>query len=382
MASAGREVIWSPDSASSAVASIVRGAFLTIPNLITSFRLVAGPVCLWLLLEGAGWAFWVALAVMVVAEFSDMVDGMVARALGQVSDLGKLLDPLSDSVYRVSVFLGLVAIGVMPGWMMVVILVRDLVVAHVRVVAGARGVAMAARASGKIKAIVQAIAQLGVVFLAAAFAGGGWADDVSWALLLVATLITAWSMVDYAGSVAGGPLTWPVMISVSRVLLGVAAAILLTTGTPWAAVSAAACLTAAIAADLLDGTVPQRVGRTTAMAAFVDHAADTAIFGAVFVGLLAAGWIDVWPVLIVAAAEVTVPYLRNIGGQRERALEIAWPERLRTVAYAVGQLVLVASGSGIVDMRPDMAMIGWVFAAVAAVFWLGTLTDCLRSRPA
>jgi CDP-diacylglycerol--glycerol-3-phosphate 3-phosphatidyltransferase len=178
------------------------GPALTIPNLITSFRLVAGPVCLYLLMSGASWALWLALVVMICAELSDMFDGMVARALGQVSDLGKLLDPLADSIYRVAVFLAFVAQGWMPAWMMIVILVRDLVVANVRVVAGARGVTMAARTSGKIKAIVQAAAQLGTVVLLAAFAAVGWTSEAIFALLMVAVLVTAWSMLDYAAAVA------------------------------------------------------------------------------------------------------------------------------------------------------------------------------------
>ena len=176
---------------------------LTLPNLITGFRLVAGPVCLYLLTLAEIWALWAALAVMICAELSDMVDGMVARALDQVSDLGKLLDPLADSIYRVAVFLGFVVLGLMPAWMMIAFLVRDLVVANVRVVAGAQGITMAARTSGKIKAIVQAAAQLGTVVLLAGFAGG-WAGDTVFGLLLVATLVTLWSMVDYAGAVIRG----------------------------------------------------------------------------------------------------------------------------------------------------------------------------------
>ena len=152
---------------------------------------------------GMPWALWAALAVMVCAELSDMVDGMVARALGQVSDIGKLLDPMADSIYRVAVFLGFVALGWMPAWMMIVILVRDLVVANVRVVVSVRGEIMAARTSGKIKAIVQAAAQIGVVFAVAAFPGAGWAPDAVFAVLLVATLVTGWSMVDYGAQVLG-----------------------------------------------------------------------------------------------------------------------------------------------------------------------------------
>ncbi len=174
-------------------------------------------------------------------------------------------------------------------------------------------------------------------------------------------------------------LGWLPALSLVRAVLGVAAGVMIATGAAWAIEAAFVCLAVAVVADLADGTLPHRLGRSSQMAAFLDHTADTVIFAAVFVGLLAAGWMSVWAVLVVAAAEVTVPYLRNIGGQAARALEIGWPERLRTLAYAAGQLVIVAFGAGLMSSTIRLESIGWVLAAVAALFWAGTLLECLRA---
>ena len=177
-----------------------------------------------------------------------------------------------------------------------------------------------------------------------------------------------------------GAWPWLPAISLVRAILGIAAGILLSLKTSGAIDAAFFCLAVAVAADLLDGTAPRRLGWSTQMAAFLDRAADTVIFAAVFIGLLAAGWMSVWQVLIIAAAEVTVPYLRNMGGQAAALLEIAWPERLRTVAYAAGQLALVGAGSGIIPVTLAGDTIGWGLAMVAALFWAGTLHDILRPK--
>jgi phosphatidylglycerophosphate synthase len=169
-------------------------------------------------------------------------------------------------------------------------------------------------------------------------------------------------------------------VSFCRALLGIAAGVLLTMGFSGSGDAAFLCLAVALAADLVDGSVPRRLGRSTQMAAFLDHAADTVIFAAVFIGLLAAGWMTVWQVLIVAAAEITVPYLRNMRGQAAEGLVIAWPERLRTLAYAAGQLTLVGAGSGVVVISGSAETVGWALAAAAALFWALTLLDCLRPR--
>ncbi len=175
----------------------------TVPNGITSFRIIAGPICILLILSGTAWAMWSCLFVMALAELSDFLDGYIARAYDQVSDLGKILDPMSDSIYRISVFVAFVSQGWMPVWMFLLILCRDIIVSYLRILAEQQIGTLAARSSGKWKAIVQSGAQIIVVSLHALYGTtiSGLAEQVAFYSLLAATLVTAYSLIDYGTSV-------------------------------------------------------------------------------------------------------------------------------------------------------------------------------------
>jgi cardiolipin synthase len=98
----------------------------TIPNALSVLRLLGVPLFLWLLLgpHQDGWA----LAVLAVSGFTDWLDGVLARKLNQMSRFGALLDPLADRLYILATLLGLVLRHVIPWWLAVVIVGRDVVV--------------------------------------------------------------------------------------------------------------------------------------------------------------------------------------------------------------------------------------------------------------
>ncbi|MCX6434180.1 MAG: CDP-alcohol phosphatidyltransferase family protein [Actinobacteria bacterium] len=97
---------------------------LTIPNLISFARLLGVPVFLWLILvpQADGWAF----VVLAAAGASDWVDGALARALNQRSELGILLDPLADRLYIAATLLGLALRGIIPWWLVAILVGREL----------------------------------------------------------------------------------------------------------------------------------------------------------------------------------------------------------------------------------------------------------------
>jgi CDP-diacylglycerol--glycerol-3-phosphate 3-phosphatidyltransferase len=137
---------------------------------------------------------------MIVAELSDFIDGIVARRFKQQTDLGRVIDPICDSIYHLSVFLAFLYVGWMPVWMLVLIYARDLTVPYIRTFARQAGVEINVRDSGKLKTAVHAVAQIGVVavplnLVADAFAPG---IDTVTALLLAATAASLYSLVDYA----------------------------------------------------------------------------------------------------------------------------------------------------------------------------------------
>ncbi|WP_111765008.1 CDP-alcohol phosphatidyltransferase family protein [Nakamurella deserti] len=99
----------------------------TIPNLLSFVRLLGVPLLLWLILgpEEDGWAF----VVLALSAVSDWADGKLARLLDQFSRLGAVLDPLADRLYILATLFAFVVRGILPWWVAVLIVGRDLVLA-------------------------------------------------------------------------------------------------------------------------------------------------------------------------------------------------------------------------------------------------------------
>jgi cardiolipin synthase (CMP-forming) len=97
---------------------------LTLPNAITLVRLCAVPLVVWLVLRhDLGIAFWL----FVAAGATDAVDGWLARR-GRASALGAVLDPVADKVLLVSMYITLAAVDVLPAWIAILVVFRDLVI--------------------------------------------------------------------------------------------------------------------------------------------------------------------------------------------------------------------------------------------------------------
>lgn len=126
------------------------------PNTITFSRLLLSVPFL-VLLEIRGWEL-VALGIFVVAAATDWLDGYLARKLNQVSELGKLMDPLVDKVLVTGALVALASRGIVPAWSVTAILFREFLVTGMRAVEAARGVIIPAGWLGKVKAAVQMIA--------------------------------------------------------------------------------------------------------------------------------------------------------------------------------------------------------------------------------
>ena len=105
---------------------VLRGErVLTVPNLLSLLRLLGVPLFLWLLLgpEADGWA----IVVLAVGGFTDWADGKLARLLDQYSRLGALLDPAVDRLYILAALVALGVRGIVPWWVVAVLVGRDLV---------------------------------------------------------------------------------------------------------------------------------------------------------------------------------------------------------------------------------------------------------------
>ncbi len=100
--------------------------FLTVPNLLSMLRLAFVPVFLYLLLSER---YLSAIVVLALSSLTDYLDGYFARKFNQVTRLGQLLDPAADRLYIFSTLVGLSITGIIPVWLALVIIGRDLVLA-------------------------------------------------------------------------------------------------------------------------------------------------------------------------------------------------------------------------------------------------------------
>lgn len=175
-------------------------------NWITLSRIFFGPLFAYFFMHGMTEncmsSFWISLGMLILIEISDGIDGFVARKFNQVTDMGKYLDPLADSMSRLTIFLSFLLAGLIPWWMFLIFLYRDITVSGVRIFAIKEGTVVSARISGKLKAIFQAIGSFAVLLVMMWFLYKG--HDVAtektmipFYCMLFPAIFTAWSGFDY-----------------------------------------------------------------------------------------------------------------------------------------------------------------------------------------
>ncbi|MBN9159352.1 MAG: CDP-diacylglycerol--glycerol-3-phosphate 3-phosphatidyltransferase [Myxococcales bacterium 68-20] len=125
-------------------------------------RIAMIPLCLWFLDQDTPRSgFWAAL-VFTAAAITDVLDGYLARKLGVVSVLGKLIDPLADKLIVMACLIWMVKMDRMPAWAVIVLLAREFSVTSLRSVAASEGVIISAGQEGKTKTALQ---MLGIIVL-------------------------------------------------------------------------------------------------------------------------------------------------------------------------------------------------------------------------
>lgn len=150
---------------------------------------------------------WIALAIYVIASFTDFLDGHLARKNNQVTDFGKFLDPLADKLLVNTALISLITFVFNRGdwtyhlllWATLINLAREFAVSGVRMIAAGKGKVIAAGKMGKLKMVTQTVA-LVVLLTSRALPAGTVAETVYIAGLVflgVATVFTVWSGLEY-----------------------------------------------------------------------------------------------------------------------------------------------------------------------------------------
>lgn len=185
---------------------------MNLPNKLSFLRIFLVPVMMFFYMASfIPFGKVVAVVLFIVAALTDLFDGKIARKRGEVTDLGKLLDPLADKMLYTCAFFLIIADGtVLAPWGIIalsILFVRDSLINGVRQIAATKGVVLAAANSGKLKALLTDIYIPLFMFISQGiFVGTGYvACDVinqilviaAYVVMGVATLVTIYSGVEY-----------------------------------------------------------------------------------------------------------------------------------------------------------------------------------------
>jgi CDP-diacylglycerol---glycerol-3-phosphate 3-phosphatidyltransferase len=178
---------------------------VNLPNFLTVARILLTVVFLALIFKsGAGFKA-AALVVFAAAALTDYLDGRIARKRGLVTAFGQLMDPIADKILVFGAFLAFVQLGVVPAWLVIVMLAREVLITGLRLLAANRGLVIPAQSSGKHKTILQLISILAILFLLIARDIPAWTSLVKpgfWAVHGLLYVVLAWTLYSGARFVA------------------------------------------------------------------------------------------------------------------------------------------------------------------------------------
>ncbi len=182
---------------------------MTIPNQLTTLRIILTPVFLYFLFQDSASSKQIALVVFLVAALTDWYDGMIARKFGYQSEWGRFFDPLADKILTSAAFIGFVVIGLAPLWMVILIALRDILITILRGYSEYKGKAFYASKGAKIKTTVQMVVLYYILIVYVARHSPGIyslrpdAFDIllnpilMYVLMLAVTVLTVWTGIIY-----------------------------------------------------------------------------------------------------------------------------------------------------------------------------------------
>ena len=174
---------------------------MTTANIITLIRLALIPLFVLFMELHSTVAQVLALCIFALASLTDHLDGHIARKYNQVTDLGRILDPLADKMLVFSAFVLFVTRGLMHPIALLLILAREFTILSIRIVIASSGKVVGAAFAGKLKTVLQIVAILCILFMPLPFMEPLISDAayrlVSNILCWAVTAVTVWSGIEY-----------------------------------------------------------------------------------------------------------------------------------------------------------------------------------------
>ena len=168
---------------------------MNLPNKLTILRVIMIPFFVFFMLAPyfEGYGNYIAVAIFIIASFTDFLDGYLARRDNLVTNFGKFMDPLADKLLVCAALICLIETGQLPAWVVVIIISREFIISGFRLIASDNGVVIAASYWGKFKTVSQMLMVIVLILNIdhVVFAVLGTA------LMWIAVALTVISLVDY-----------------------------------------------------------------------------------------------------------------------------------------------------------------------------------------
>jgi len=164
---------------------------MNLPNKLTILRVILiVPFLIFLKMDGAIWDY-VALAVFIIASFTDMLDGQIARKHNLVTNFGKFMDPLADKLLVCTALICLVELDRIPAIVVILIIAREFIISGFRLIAADNGVVIAASYWGKFKTVFQ------MIMIGMMIANIEVLNILTQIVMWIAVALTVISLIDY-----------------------------------------------------------------------------------------------------------------------------------------------------------------------------------------
>lgn len=189
--------------------STLKGSIpLKLPLILTISRIFISPIFLifYLKYQQLGISLtalpFLLIFLLALSELSDFFDGFLARKFNLVTELGKILDPMADSITRLTILLTFTQGFIrLPLLLVFVFVYRDAMISTLRTVCAFRGVTLAARTSGKVKAVLQAVSIFAILILMIPYSYGALSliqlQDISLMIIAAAAIYTVFAGAEY-----------------------------------------------------------------------------------------------------------------------------------------------------------------------------------------
>ena len=168
---------------------------MNLPNKLTLLRICLIPVFVIVMLTQMNNFFLISCIIFILASITDFLDGRIARKHNLVTDFGKFMDPLADKLLVLSALICMIEYNLVAGWMVIIIVARELTVSILRAIAADNGKVIAASGGGKIKTTSQMIA---IILL---LIGANYSNEtivfIGTIAMYIATIFTLYSGIDY-----------------------------------------------------------------------------------------------------------------------------------------------------------------------------------------